>query len=537
LLATLVIGLREGLEAALIVGILAAFLKRNGSSLRPMWVGVVAAILLSAAIGVGLELVSMSLPQRAQEGMEAVVGAVALVFVTGMVVWMSTHARGLKKDLEAHAGAALGQGTAWAVAGMAFLAIVKEGFETSVFLLATFQNSTSVGAAVTGALVGIAIAVLIGVGMYQGGIRFNLGRFFQVTSVFLVLVAAGLVMGVLRTAHEAGWLTVGQAKVADLSWLAPYGSVQAALLTGVLGIRADPRAVEVLGWALYLVPLLAFVLWPAKRRAKGAQVPRLQLSLAAGLGVVGLVLLVAVPAAGPASAAGPVAVVSGSDPVGTDPVGTDPVGTAGVDSGDLVLTTADGSTRTALSDPTADVRSGVATTRWTWDAGDGAADLPASVTLTELVDLSGGRVPVGVDPKSAPGPFDAAWTVTTSGTAWTAHGSLVDATQTGKAVVTLSGGGLQTPRTVSVTALPGTTAPATWQVDPTAVAATTAHLAAAERAAADRTLWNRWLPLVLLVAAAALAASGLRHRRALRAAAPSTPTPAPAPSVALPIDA
>jgi len=528
LLATLVIGLREGLEAALIVGILAAFLKRNGSSLRPMWVGVVAALLLSIAIGVGLELVSMSLPQRAQEGMETVVGTVALVFVTGMVVWMSTHARGLKKDLETHAGAALKEGTAWAVAGMAFLAIVKEGFETSVFLLATFQNSTSVGAAVLGAVLGIGIAVVIGIGLYQGGIRFNLGRFFQITSVFLVLVAAGLVMGVLRTAHEAGWLTIGQAKVADLSWLAPYGSVQAALLTGVLGIRADPRAIEVLGWALYLVPLLAYVLWPPKRRAKGAQVPRLQLSLAAGLAAVGLVLLVAVPAAGPASAVGPVAVVGGS--------GSGQVGTAHVESGALVLTTDGASTRAALTHPVAEVRAGVAATRWTWTGADASTDLPAQLTLAALVDASGGRVPVGLDPKTAPGPYDAAWTVSSSGTAWTAHGSLVDAHATGKAVVTLSGGGLQTSRTLSLDALPGATTPAQWQVDPAAVAATAAHVAGAERAAADRTLWNRWLPLVLLVAAAALAASGLRHRRALRAAAPSTPTPAAAPA-ALPVDA
>ncbi|MDM7855717.1 iron uptake transporter permease EfeU [Cellulomonas alba] len=526
MLATLVIGLREGLEAALIVGILAAFLKRNGSSLRPMWLGVAAALLLSVTIGVGLELVSMSLPQRAQEGMETVVGAVALVFVTGMVVWMSTHARGLKKDLEAHAGAALKDGTTWAVAGMAFLAIVKEGFETSVFLLATFQNSTSVGAAALGAVLGIGISVVIGIGLYQGGIRFNLGRFFQVTSVFLVLVAAGLVMGVLRTAHESGWLTIGQTKVADLSWLAPYGSVQAALITGVLGIRADPRAVEVLGWTLYLVPLLAYVLWPPKRRAQGAQVPRLQLSLAAGLAVVGLVLVVAVPAAAPARAGGPVDVVAGSDRVGT----------ADVERGALVLTTADGSTRTALSHPVAAVRSGVDATRWTW-TGQDAADLPATLTLTELVALAGGRLPVGVDPQAATGPYDAAWTVTTTGTAWTAHGSLLDATQTGKAVVTLSGGGLQMPRAMTVATLPGSAGPAQWQVDPATVAATADRLADAQSAAADRTLWNRWLPLVLLVAAAALAAAGLRHRRALRAAVPSTPTPVAAPAAALPVDA
>lgn len=530
MLATLVIGLREGLEAALIVGILAAFLKRNGASLRPMWIGIVAAVLLSVAIGVGLELVSMSLPQRAQEGMETIVSAVALVFVTGMVVWMSSHARGLKKEIEAHAGEALHEGTAWAIAGMAFLAIVKEGFETSVFLLATFQNSTSVGAAATGAVIGIAIAVAIGVGLYHGGIRFNLGKFFQITSVFLVLVAAGLVMGALRTAHEAGWLTIGQAKVADLSWLAPYGSVQAALLTGVLGIHADPRVIEVLGWFLYLVPLLAFTLWPNKRRARGAQVPRLQLRLAGGLAVVGLGLAVAVPAAASPRDAGPLA-LAGADGA---------TGTAQVRDGALVVTRDGTTTRTVLTSATPDVHDGVDATRWTWTATPQA--LPATLDLATLVALDGGRIPVSIDPKVAPGPYAARWTAATTGTAWTADGGLLDAEQASDAVVTLSGGGLATPRTLTLDALPGAAAAPSWQVDQAAAAAAAARVSAADRAAADRALWRVWLPLVLLVAAAALAASGLRHRRALRAAAalaaaPTTPTPATATVAALPIDA
>src|ERR1700712_824196 len=94
MLATLVIGLREGLEAALIVGILAAFLRRNGRSLRAMWIGVVLAVVLSIAVGAVLEVVSLSLPQAQQEGLETVIGAVAVVFVTGMIVWMNTHASG-----------------------------------------------------------------------------------------------------------------------------------------------------------------------------------------------------------------------------------------------------------------------------------------------------------------------------------------------------------------------------------------------------------------------------------------------------------
>ena len=104
MLATFVIGLREGLEAALIVGIIAAFLKNNGRRLGPMWAGVALAVAISVAIGVVLEIVQSSLDQQAQEGMETVIGAVAVVFVTGMVLWMASHSRGLKKELEASAG-------------------------------------------------------------------------------------------------------------------------------------------------------------------------------------------------------------------------------------------------------------------------------------------------------------------------------------------------------------------------------------------------------------------------------------------------
>jgi high-affinity iron transporter len=341
-------------------------------------------------------------------------------------------------------------------------------------------------------------------------------------------------MSALRTAHEAQWLTIGQGRVADLSWLAPNGSVQAALLVGVLGVRPDPRVVEVLGWALYAIPLLAFTLWPAKRRLKGAQVPRLQLGLAAGLAVVGLGLAVAVPSAASAAPGGAMAVVDDGRSIGT----------ARGEGGALVLDAGGTTTRFTLDAPAAQSHAGVDATRWTLRAT--GTDLPTTLDLATLVALSGGRMPVGLDPKSAPGPFDARWNRTGSGTAWTADDRLLDARQADDAVVTISGGGLATPRTIGLAATPGTPGvPGSWQVSPAAVTAAAHQLAAADRAAADRALWRTWLPLVLLVAAAALAAAGLRRRRGLRAApAPSSvpssassPAPAPAPAGALAADA
>lgn len=295
MLATLVIGLREGLEAALIVGIIAAFLRRTGASLRPMWLGVAAAIALSLGVGVTLEIISAELPQAQQEALETIIGVIAVVFVTSMIAWMNRHAKGLKRDLERSAATAVRGGTTWALVAMAFLAVLKEGFETSVFLLAAFQSSTSSLVAGAGALLGIGISVGIGIGIYRGGIRLNLSKFFRITGVFLVFVAAGLVLSAVRTAHEAGWIQIGQQATIDLGWLAPTGSIQAALLTGILGIPADPRLIEVLAWALYLVPVLAYLLWPVALRPAPERLPRLWVTLAAGLAAVGIVLAIAVP--------------------------------------------------------------------------------------------------------------------------------------------------------------------------------------------------------------------------------------------------
>ena len=297
MLPTFVIGLREGLEAALIVSIIATFLRRNGVSRRGMWLGVGAGVLVSVAVGVALDLVERSLPQAEQEGLETVIGLVAVVFVTGMVLWMRTHARHLKADLESAASDALASGTTTALAVMAFLAVLREGFETSVFLLATFEHATSAPAAVSGAVLGIGAAIALGWAIYAGGVRLDLQRFFKWTGVFLVLVAAGLVLSALRTAHEAGWVDVGQGATVDLTWLSPAGSVRAAIVTGVLGMPADPRVVELLGWTCYLLPMLVLMYLPARLTPRPATAQRLRLAGAVALVGLAAGLAMLVPAA------------------------------------------------------------------------------------------------------------------------------------------------------------------------------------------------------------------------------------------------
>ena len=267
-LPTFVIGLREGVEASLIVGIVAAFLRQRGATreMRWVWVGVGFAITLCVAAAIALQIVDENLPQKEQEQLETVIAVIAVVMVTSMVVWMARHARSLKGELEARAEVAAATGSVFALVLMAFLAVLREGLETAVFLLSAFQASTNRGTSIAGALLGIAVAVAIGVAIYKGGVKINLARFFKATGLVLVLVAAGLVSFAMHTGHEAGWINFGQEQLVDLSWLIKPGTVQSALLTGVLGIQPKPTVIEGLAWALYLVPVTLFVLTTSRRK-------------------------------------------------------------------------------------------------------------------------------------------------------------------------------------------------------------------------------------------------------------------------------
>ena len=274
MLPTFVIGLREGLEAALIVGIIAAFLGQQGrrDALRQVWFGTAVAVAICVGVAIVLQVISSDLPQRQQEGLETVVGALAVCMVTYMIIFMRRHARGLKKDLEGAAASALASGSSRALVAMAFLAVLREGFETAVFLLATFQASGNASTSWLGAVLGIGLATAIGYAIYKGGVRLNLARFFRVTGLVLVVVAAGLVMTAFHTASEAGWLMVGQAQAFDLSWLVRPGTPVSSLLTGVLGIQPFPAWIEVIAWLAYLIPMVVIVAWPAGQARKRAPV-------------------------------------------------------------------------------------------------------------------------------------------------------------------------------------------------------------------------------------------------------------------------
>lgn len=283
MLATFVIGLREGVEASLIVGIVAAFLRQRGAAkaLRWMWIGVGAAVALCLGLAIILQVIDENLPQRQQERLETIIAIVAVAMVTSMIVWMARHARGMRRELEQAAGAALIDGSGMALAGMAFLAVLREGLETAVFLLSAFQASTNRFTSSAGAVLGIAAALVIGWLIYRGGGKVNLGRFFAVTGLVLVLVAAGLMSFAAHTAHEAGWLNVGQQQLVDLSSFVRPGTVLSALVTGVLGIQPRPTLAEGIAWLIYIVPVASFVILSSRRRPSSTGREKLPVASAA----------------------------------------------------------------------------------------------------------------------------------------------------------------------------------------------------------------------------------------------------------------
>jgi high-affinity iron transporter len=465
-----------------------------------MFVGVGLAVLLSVAVGIGLEVLSTSLPQHQQEMLETVVGAVAVVFVTTMIIWMNRNAMQLKGELEHEAAQAIDRGGSLALATMAFLAVLKEGFETAVFLLAAAQATHgNRWAAVVGAVAGIAVAIGIGAGIFFGGLKLNLGRFFRLTGIVLVLIAAGLVVSTLRAAHESGWIDIGQQHVFDFSSWMPARSVQGALITGMFGIPSDPRLIELLGWLLYTVPVLVVFLWPARLAAAPKARRNLLTGVAAGIATTALALVLLVPTE------------SASTP--------SPSRTATLVDGatTTVTLTANGAGRSLTVDNGPPIALDAAGTQSAHgiDTQIWQASVPAdpgvhtpTVSLAQLATLAGGRLPVGLGAARAPGPFDVAWQASTSYDVLSHGDSLVSARADNNRIAVLRGGGLTAAKTVSLggMATDWTTAKADDDV-------VVASIAASDAERAERVLWRVWLPALLIVAAATTAWYAVRAWR------------------------
>lgn len=271
MLAPFLIMLREGLEAALIVGIIAGYLTKTGRGawMPAVWIGVFLAVALALFSGAALQMVSASFPQKVQEFFEAIVGIVAVAVLLSMVLWMRKAARTMGRDLRASVDKALAESRAapeWALIAMVFLAVAREGLETVFFLLAIFQQSPDAGAPL-GALLGLIVSAAVGYGIYAGALRLNLSLFFRWTGIFIIFVAAGLLAGSLKALHEAGIWNGLQAQLYDLSAILPETSPLGTVLSGLLGYRDAPTMGEAGLYLLFLVLALFFFLRPHKPQA------------------------------------------------------------------------------------------------------------------------------------------------------------------------------------------------------------------------------------------------------------------------------
>jgi len=257
--AAYLIMLREGIEAALIVGIVASYLKQSGRArwLPMVWVGTGAPVAVCLAVGFALVRANREFPQREQELFEGLVALMATAILTSMVFWMRKAARSIKAQLHDSIDNALrpGDRQGWALIGMVFFAVGREGLESLFFLLAIIEQSQG-WAVPLGAALGLASAVAVGFAIYYGGAKLNLRRFFLWTGAFIIFVAAGLLAGAVRAFHEAGLWNGLQHTAFDLSAFLSQDGLVGTLLSSVFGYQDAPTIGEVLVYCAFLIPAL-----------------------------------------------------------------------------------------------------------------------------------------------------------------------------------------------------------------------------------------------------------------------------------------
>jgi high-affinity iron transporter len=269
-LASYLIGLREGLEVTLVVSILIAYLVKAGRrrELVPLWAGVVAAIVLSVLFGALLTYTETTLlaDTQSRELFEAITSVVAVVLVTWMIFWMRRTARRLKGELTGKLESALGVGVL-AIAGIAFVSVIREGLETALLFYTAAQGATSTLTPLLAITAGIATSVLIGFGLYAGAIRVNLSRFFTISGVLLIFVAAGIFKYGIHDFQEAGVLPGLNNVAFDITGVLDPASWYGAAISGMFNITGAPTVLETVAYVAYLVPVLVIFLWPARRTA------------------------------------------------------------------------------------------------------------------------------------------------------------------------------------------------------------------------------------------------------------------------------
>ena len=268
--ASFLITLREGLEIALIMSILLAYLNTIGRRDRhgSVWAGALSAAAVSIAAGLAIFFTAGSLSHTAQEAFEGIVSFFAVGVLTWMIFWMRRQARFIKGELEQRVDVALASSSVAALGLLAFFVVLREGLETALFLFATFRAATagSTAASLLGAAMGFLVAAALGYLMYRGGVRLNLRTFFKVTGALVLLVAAGLLASGIHELQEVGWLPFGTGTAFDIRGVMP-DSGPGLPLRALFGYNADPSWLEFLSWAAYLVAVGFFFFRPQPRPA------------------------------------------------------------------------------------------------------------------------------------------------------------------------------------------------------------------------------------------------------------------------------
>ena len=266
LVSNALIGLREGLEAALVVVILAAFLVKTDRryALKYVCAGVATAIVLSVALGAFLTYGTSRLTFEQQELIGGVASIVAVGFVTAMVFWMRTAARTISGELKGQLDKALDVGP-WAVALVGFLGVGREGLETAIFFYATTEAAGQGQVQpMLGWIIGLGGAVLMGIAIYKGALKINLGKFFRYTGILLIVVAAGILAYGIHDLQEAGFLPGLNNLAFDVSAAIPPDSWYGTLLKGIFNFSPNTTWLQAIAWVLYVGIVLTLFLRPVK---------------------------------------------------------------------------------------------------------------------------------------------------------------------------------------------------------------------------------------------------------------------------------
>jgi high-affinity iron transporter len=267
MLGNFLIGLREGLEAALVVSILVAFLVRTDRRhvLPKVWLGVGIAVAISAGVTVALALTQQALTFEAREALGGSLSIIAVGFVTWMIFWMRRTARTISADLRGRLEDAIKMGST-AVVLMAALAVGREGLETALFFFTAAQAAGETTQPLIGFLLGIAVAIVLAYLLYRGAVKINLGRFFMVTGALLIFVAAGILAYGVHDLQEAGILPGLNSLAFDVSAAVPPDSWYGVLLKGVFNFSPQTTWLEAVVWTLYVAVVLTLFLRPQRTK-------------------------------------------------------------------------------------------------------------------------------------------------------------------------------------------------------------------------------------------------------------------------------